>query len=135
MKTGHKRLLKLADILRAVPRKQFDMNQWTKDESCGTVACAAGWACMDPGFRRAGLHLVETTNWCGTNLFPALTEADGYVEKNEWRALEKFFDLTPREAELLFMPGQARYDTPKCVADHIRKFVRQRYALPEYLRG
>lgn len=38
-------------------RKHFDMGTWGYKTACGTVACAAGHAGMDPWFRRRGLRL------------------------------------------------------------------------------
>lgn len=56
--------LRLRAILKKVPRKRFDMGHWVgsdwegaPDLSCGTSACAAGWATTDPWFRRRGLWL------------------------------------------------------------------------------
>lgn len=127
MKTGHKRLLKLVDILRQVPRKQFDMSVWCTDDECGTVACAAGWACMDPDFRRAGLSFSKRNDsgpWRGFDRAPSLTLKDGTVVNDEWCALEQFFDLTNDEAEYLFMPHLGKPNTPKAVATRMEKFVR-----------
>jgi hypothetical protein len=56
---------RLRKILAKVPRERFDMNRWVgadwkgaKNLSCGTSACAAGWATTDPWFRRRGLRLL-----------------------------------------------------------------------------
>lgn len=40
-------LTKLAQVLRRVPKKNFDMGDWLiKEPSCGTVGCIAGWAAI-----------------------------------------------------------------------------------------
>lgn len=40
-------LTKLAQVLRRVPKKNFDMRNWLmKEPSCGTVGCIAGWAAI-----------------------------------------------------------------------------------------
>ena len=44
MKHFHKnRLLKLADFLDTLPRKQFDLTLVLEERPCGTVGCAMGW--------------------------------------------------------------------------------------------
>jgi hypothetical protein len=56
-----KRLLRLADFLRTVPARQFNMSYWFDQKKgsdvCKTAACACGWACSIPSFRKAGLRL------------------------------------------------------------------------------
>lgn len=58
------RLLKLADFLETVPPKRFRFSSWVGDDwqgredlSCGTTACAVGWASTIPAFRKLGLRL------------------------------------------------------------------------------
>lgn len=43
---------KLANILEAVPPRQFDMGDWVepKANGCGTRACALGWAALSGQF-------------------------------------------------------------------------------------
>lgn len=59
MKPVHKRrLLKLADIMDKVKRKEFHLDKkgWgAKSSECGTICCVLGHASLDKGFRRAGL--------------------------------------------------------------------------------
>jgi len=57
-------LLELADLLDVLPDERFDYNTWVGDDwkgaedlSCGTSACAAGWATTLPSFRARGLRL------------------------------------------------------------------------------
>ncbi len=49
------RLKRLAEILDAVPPAQFDLGFWYTKTDCGTIACAGGWAALDPGFQADGL--------------------------------------------------------------------------------
>lgn len=77
-KTGLRRLHKLADYMDSLPKsanKHFSMRNFfihaneeheheipsapkVKDlHTCGTTACALGWAMTVPAFRRAGLEL------------------------------------------------------------------------------
>lgn len=129
---GNRRLLKLAAYLRTVPPRRFNYNRWVGDDwegapdlSCGTTACALGWATVMPEFRRLGLKMKED-------------EGGGYVvlgdDTNVWtdpdpsiNAAVQVFGLTEDEALLLFTPG---YDedtaTPKQVAKKIEKFVARR---------
>lgn len=92
------RLLRLADvILPAVPEKDFNIRFW----ECGTVACAAGWACRDEQFQKEGLAMIpEAASY--QDRIPTyrymIDEGDVIIEKR-WNALEKFFDI-PFEATL-----------------------------------
>lgn len=38
------KLDELISKLESVPDQNFDMKEWRKECSCGTVACAGGWA-------------------------------------------------------------------------------------------
>jgi hypothetical protein len=60
-----KRLTKLRDFLKTVPETRFDITQWATDgffydnkpsTARGMAACAGGWACTIPSFRKAGLR-------------------------------------------------------------------------------
>ncbi|MGH7749129.1 MAG: hypothetical protein ACREQ5_30855, partial [Candidatus Dormibacteria bacterium] len=63
--TGNARLLRLADFLENdVPADRFDFAHWVgkdwagaPDLSCGTSACALGWATTIPEFQALGLKL------------------------------------------------------------------------------
>jgi hypothetical protein len=135
--TSDRRLLKLADFLEALPRKRFNYDRWVGmdwqgalDLSCGTTACALGWAATMPAFRRAGLILNrdcvgnEVTLKHDPGTYPAAAAAE-------------VFGLLEREAYFLFYPSYPswsngerqspdRNSTPKQVARHIRRFVRER---------
>ncbi len=130
---GNRRLLKLAAFLETVPRQRFDYGNWFNDPfdtalrarlekrgvrlpECGTTACAMGWACSVPSFKRLGL----TATTSGTIIFgPAL---GGMLSA---RAL---FALEGNEPQELFLPENDQEDraTPKYVAKKIRKFVAAR---------
>lgn len=123
MKPVHaKRLLKLADFLEKLPRKRFDYATWVGDtwdgtplqsESCGTTACALGWAATMPLFRRLGASLKKYTDYEG-----------GFV----------CFKGRSRMHCFLFTGGAGKYGetpmpdsvTPKQAAKHIRNFVAAR---------
>lgn len=127
--TSNRRLLKLADFLDKLPPERFDYSSWVGDDwggrqdlSCGTTACALGWATTMPEFRRLGLRLdrrlMEVTN----------------AKENVWDSFEAAqvtFGLDSREAHLVFSPrvqylglkAPGAYAGPVEVADHIRRFV------------
>jgi len=124
--TTYKRLMKLADFLDTVPRKHFDMNIYVEgirtgdgeykidgliNHECGTSACALGWACTMPEFRKAGLRLSGS--------MPI------YKNWDEQSAAKRFFGITEKEAETLFY---SHWDAgPKAAATRCRK-VAARYA-------
>jgi hypothetical protein len=140
-----KRLLKLADRLEEVERREFDMCTWwtkkcdAKGNVCGTAGCALGWAGMMPGFRRLGL---KTALLGDTAIeFSPTTVADRVVFDrcdNEdlmdgWEvfpvatnlnAARRFFGLMRFESRQLFTPSDGHHG-PKQVARNIRKMVRK----------
>src|SRR5262245_63576628 len=140
-----KRLLKHADFLDTVLRKQFNIGFWGCDDSkCGTVACVLGWAGMMPAFRRAGL---KTDLQDDTVIFTPMLRADieyaksrlGYHPRVVYMSLagELFFGLTNEQSTHLYMPGayqihlesevtfqeQPPKATPKMAAKRIRHLV------------
>ncbi len=123
MKPFHlKRLLKLADFLEKLPRKQFDICEIaSKDEACGTVACVAGWAGFVPAFRRAGLKMVDE----GKSSGKLSLMVNGVVKDNLLGAVAMFLGLSWRDEADLFWPSG--YDkanvTPKDAAKKIRRLV------------
>lgn len=129
--TGNKRLLKLADFLEKLHadkkrRKQFDYTNWVNralwkgkaDLSCGTTACALGWATTIPEFRKAGLRLGKNGN-------PTLVGTRVPVSY----AAEEIFGTTGAEFQTIFMGAEGLMDdggrkrTAKDVALIIRAVV------------
>lgn len=131
------RLEKLAAFLEVLPRNVFNISGWVQmpnpmvtatkvtgrtgilktnltpevAKECGFAACAVGWACTMPSNRRAGLTMKDgQPNFDGSD---------------NWDAVERFFDLGPREASHLF--NGALYPSysvaPKMVAKRIRAMV------------
>ena len=112
MRTG--RLLKLATFLEILPREKFNFNCVIKrkpGKECGSVGCAIGWT--PEVFPR----LVKWND-------PKLNMA-GYKE-----LATELFDICYDNATYLFAPGDPCVGqlpvtaTPKMVAKHIRKFVK-----------
>ncbi len=138
-----KRLLKLADFLEALPRKRFNFASYVGDDwagkqdlSCGTTACALGWAASMPEFRRLGLRFKGTPAYDDDG--HAIT-ADGgvglvddeYADEEEASAI--VFGLTDDQHAELFIPENEfgpssnlpKEATPKQVAKNIRAKVKE----------
>lgn len=143
-RTSKKRLLMLADFLAKLPRKRFDYAEWVGDSwegkqdlSCGTTACALGWATTMPTFRKLGLRLFRD-NVSGDGYVGILRD-DEYPEGADSDASERIFGLGFAEHLYLFTPnahapfylalprGPGHRATPKQVAAHIRRFVKAMY--------
>lgn len=123
--TGKRRLLKLADFLKKLPKsKGFHMRSFAEAlnrgrPACGTRACAAGWAAAIPSFKRAGYHLTGKKEG---DIIPAFKRRSGS------KALEAFFDLDEAVTNELFgwfnpVTGEYNPDDPKKAAARIRKAV------------
>lgn len=143
-KVYRKRLLKLAEKLESLPKKRFYYGDWVgedwrgkKDLSCGTTACALGWATTIPSLRREGLRLFKHDYSNGG--YVGLIDKKGKETGDEIDAGKKVFGLNSMEVGLLFYPGSTALinghemespdedATPKQVAKFIRKFVEYRY--------
>lgn len=133
-RTGNARLLLLAKLLRTLPRKRFDYNRWVgydwagdPDLSCGTTACALGWATTIPALRRAGLRLVRGVGCAGYVTLRDFRTSPMDTYEQSLRAAMQVFGLTRRDAAFLFVPGWAEVTaTPKYVARKIERFVERR---------
>ena len=128
MKAFHKnRLLKLADFLDNLPRKQFNfgdvVEKFDEKKNCGTICCAVGWC---------PTVFPRQWNW--------ITEyGDFYVrtkgsKTGDWtKDAEEFFGIGYADVTNLFFPNSeipwARNTrlrnnaTPKQVAKSIRQFL------------
>jgi hypothetical protein len=126
---SNRRLAKLSKFLRTkVPTDRFDYGHWVgahwkgkADLSCGTSACAAGWATTIPEFRRRGLRL-ECDDYGGRIVF-----YDGYVYRSGISAVVRFFGLDFEDARMLFVPhyGEPTHSA-EFVADKIDHFIESR---------
>ncbi len=138
------RLLLLADFLDKLPPERFNYAAWVghdwkemEDLSCGTTACALGWAATMPEFRKLGLRLSraramqimfgcdeaprglmvnESSGWPILEHNPALREEDVIKE------------LFGRGAVDLFFPAyHEKNASPAYVAAKIRSYVAKQY--------
>lgn len=142
MKTFHaKRLVKLANFLRELPKRKFcfaDIINGRPNE-CGTKACALGWAGLMPEFNKAGFKTFIDEG--------EGEDEDGYDDGNiKYKdktgrthcgliAADMFFGLTDSETDGLFIPdNQFNIDkpsldenaTPKAVAKNIICVVKEK---------
>lgn len=143
-----KRLLKLADHLDTVKKKRFDFGKWVGDDwqgkpdlSCGTTACALGYATTIPSLRKAGLRLGKTSDEFG-KFFIVYLKGKKIKESSAERAGMEVFGLTKPEFSYLFVPynpspfrsfeNSPDEDAgPKEVSRHIRHFVEMKYGKKE----
>lgn len=135
-RTSNKRLRLLAAFLESLDPQLFHYGSWVgddwkgaKDLSCGTTACALGWACTMPEFRKLGLGINDDG-----------TPYDYETQRNDAEASMRVFGLTKDEAHALFL-GYCLFDDvteelilptldneamAQHVARRIRKFVEVR---------
>lgn len=153
MKAFHaKRLLKLADFLDKLPKAKFDFSQiaYRGDKSmlealratrarCGTVACAIGW--MPAVFPKLTAWVSDSDrDAADISLIVGLRgDNSSYATISSFETAQVVFGLSQEESEFLFAPfghdfdkdenNHLAYDaTPKQIARHIRKFVRDKQA-------
>lgn len=110
-----KRLEHLIKVLRraerkikASPRKyKFDLGTWGHESTgprCHTVACAAGWAVLDPDFQKAGLRQRQ---YGSVSLVPTFGGREGEM------AMAQFLDIGSDTAWYLFFGAGSYPDKPK----------------------
>lgn len=144
------RLLLLASFLENLPEGRFNYGHWVgkdwqgkQDFSCGTTACALGWATAIPELADAGLIMVKGEN-IGRNggvvCLRSEAKKEGFVLNyyHANKAAEHVFDLNEDEFNFLFIPDSEENTmygrrmpneraSAKEVAAHIRFFVDQKY--------
>ena len=127
----------------ALPPERFDYGSWVgakwkdaQDLSCGTTACALGWAATLPSCRQEGLRLGRDRFGDGTVHLEGEDPRKGGT--GSIAAACKVFGIDEEEAEFLFMPSTGlgdEEDHPLSpdqnagaarVAAHIRRFVEAR---------
>lgn len=139
-----RRLLKLADFLDTLPKQRFNYEHWVGRDwqgaanlSCGTTACALGWATTIPSLRKAGLILRrdEGSSITYVSLKSTSHQSRGAVSN---QAGNEVFGLSYEEFMYVFIPHQSDPErqlpnspgmdaTAKQVADHIRRFTNRKY--------
>lgn len=151
-KVGQRRLLKLAAFLEKLPRKRFYYGSWVGEDwkgkadlSCGTTACALGWATTIPEFRKLGLRLrpLALAEEPAQGVVSLASQKASEVDRDDDPILAalKVFGLSEDETDYLFQPRRMlgwsmlpespnEYATAKQVAKHIRRFVAYRAKHP-----
>jgi len=121
-------------LLTAPLTGRFDLRSWAGNDdipwegnpnlSCGTSACAVGWATTIPEFRDAGLHLTSGWGEAGLHLTDAGLEyncpEDG-ITYPAFTGVEKFFGINFDTAMWAF--SNDAYDgeaTPQDVAERLQ---------------
>lgn len=133
------RLLLLADFLEKLPPEQFDYEVWVGSAwkgdptlSCGTPACALGWATAMPEFQALGLRLTKQHGSSHCYISTADSDAEVTTHGDTYRtslaAACDIFEIGFEDAEYLFspesFPDNPRYDaSPKEVAQHIKDYI------------
>lgn len=135
------RLLALADKLDTIPKERFNFNQWigdnwkgSQDLSCGTTACALGWAATMPKFRKLGLYILDRFSTGNPSVY-IHRECEGVD------AATTLFGISYTEATIIFTPFTEKHNehmrfgrniisqisplsSAMKVAAHLRRFVR-----------
>lgn len=130
---GKARLQILADKLRTIKKSSFDLSAWwikyhdeksvfelasdivtVREATCGTSACAFGWAAAIPELRAEGLRFdVDLSSMTGHVSYTFLTEEGSFSEIGG-RAASLFFGISLEESMFLFSSGffLCDYDNP-----------------------
>lgn len=143
IKESARRLLVLAEFLEKLPMARFDYQSWVgndwkgkQDLSCGTTACALGWAATMPEFRALGLRIIPQDVPWSRGVVGTDKHADPFL------AAQDTFLLDDVESTYLFHPSDDldgfEEESPSPgddasavdVATHIRYFVVKYRAAP-----
>ena len=146
------RLRALAKLLRRLSpnnaRRHFDMDAWvyqhdSEDEpapvipskptsknflTCGTTACALGWAATIPALQAAGLRMRRRVDWTWGGLAPH--HLPQYKGSTGTVAAARLFGIDQDAAEYLFA-GTEFAKTPKKVALLIDKVIKNKGHCPK----
>jgi hypothetical protein len=114
------RLKKCLEAVENLPDVQFDMRNWKREDSCGTVYCAAGaYVAANPDCGLEFCKIEIEFGWAiqkrgGTNLCASIV------------ILADHFDISRKESFTLF--NGANYMglvTKEMVAERIRNFIKE----------
>jgi hypothetical protein len=141
------RLMKLHDLLSAIPDEKFELDNWAKrsptamglgrakgkkvldftkaiQTDCGTTACACGWATTIPEFNALGFKMVDFHNGHSSANGMIEFEMDGVYSRGI-SAAALFFEIDYDDASNLFIPSNYPYGQRdrQDVMKRIRAFV------------
>lgn len=126
------RLLMLASFLERLPPERFNFRRWASEEdlnSCGTTACALGWATTIPAFKELGLCLFRPKDHVWVGLRQDIGNPNIHLSEFAERAAAAVFGVTPEQFMILFTPDDEDGLSPPPnvtaigMAAHIRKCV------------
>lgn len=109
------RLKHLITVLSKVTPEQFAIDSWVGN-SCGTVACAAGWAGMDKQFNAEGFKNTQ-------DIFSGFWSPE-FADVCGWAAVEEFFGIENIFSEDHY-PKHPSEVTPADVIQEIQKVLDQ----------
>lgn len=104
---------------------------------CGFAACAVGWACTIPSFRRAGLKMVSEDGVAAADI-DEVKMVPSYDGIEGFDAVMEFFGIEYDVAQYLFGNeafGDSARPRPSTVANRIRKVVDRRNADKDPITG
>jgi hypothetical protein len=114
-KPNKRRLLKMADFVLTIPKKEFDMEHFGHETDCGFIGCALGHAAHRRIFR--GLRFEN-----GNIVYSPTPH--GRKTRGGFDAARKLFNIRfDNTMGLFFNHDLFRTDTRAQVARRIRKFV------------
>lgn len=125
MKADIKGLTKLANVLKRLPRKQFDMETWWKKTPCGTAGCIAGWAAtvFPSRFKRVdGYPMYNETNGSMTDITGYDIQHRSSGARGEM-AFANAFRISEEDAENLTLEDMSTKRTPKAAAKAVMLLV------------
>lgn len=126
---GLRRLDVLADFLLTVPKEHFNLWDWARNYgpdwtmTCGSTACAVGWAASIPEFQNLGFRLQPSR--CFSN-----AAVPAFGRRDNWDAVDSFFGLHGGEfgeagrlfRKAYYTDGDSR--DPLAVSRRIKAFVK-----------
>lgn len=106
------RFEQLIRVLRGLSRhereKHLDMNTWGEETECGTTCCAAGFAGLDPWFKRRGFSLKHSHG---------PTKVVATRNNRGWDAVKEFFGYEP---DYIMGPAFEVFQNPNTVGEVIK---------------
>jgi hypothetical protein len=127
---NRERIAQAIEILRAVPKKKFDLGRWADvhgdkrvpESRCLTTACAMGWIASQPQNIAKGLYLQREYDNCAI-VWPVYRGAKDFEAAMSW------FGITDSTAELLFSPAEYPDDeqtNPRFVIERLELLLASR---------
>ena len=110
------RLEQVVRVLKELPKeKKFNLTTFM---TCGTTACACGWAGTDPWFRRRGFRTGKFgTGRHGYSVF--------YREFEGMEATRKFFGIDFGTSRHLFLHEEGKDGSKRAVIRRLKSFIKE----------